>query len=595
MTLQALERSRTTSVDYCYATSVGMVRETNQDGATAVALPNVPMGHTVLMVVADGMGGHEGGEIASGLCVNTVVSHLKSVASQLDSWQSVRNALHEALRLAQSSIRAYAARENSDLGTTATVAFYCAGEVEIAHVGDSRAYVIAGGGIRQITDDDSWVAQQVRRGSLTEEEAAASSQRNVLTQALGSSRDVSVHCYHESLPARSCLLLCSDGLHGVVDSPSIRRIVSRSTNAKTASDRLVNAANAGGGQDNITAVTLYVGGGPNLGSHTMPINVRRRSSRFRARRKLVALAGALCVMLGVLVGGYIHTCTRGIETSAPISFVVRVTGRTLEVTCPKSIKCTAFYRGIRVAQRGFTAGAKSDVYIFVARRSVLAPKEPVALKVTLEDGNGKTEGGSAELAWTKSGATLQKIAGADGLSIVLSMPGRDMQGVKRPAENGASVVEPNAIASGTNAGNVNLPRASAKPNPEGRGVKPTPGTSKTPPGSIKPPPAAGTAISNAKIELSRAESARAEAQKDFDASEKYLDGCEKRLESAKINKFYDGNELGRTNAIGGYRGAIKSAAEKRDKCEARRDKADVSVGQRRDELAALRVAGGKDE
>jgi serine/threonine protein phosphatase PrpC len=209
-----------------------------------------------LFAVADGMGGAKAGEVASGLAAAAV----QESGTDGESGEArVAALIEEANR--RVFRRASEDREASGMGTTMTVALVEDDQVAIGHVGDSRAYLIREGRLEQLTDDHSLVAELVRSGKLTPEEAETHPQRSVITRALGTEADVDVDTL--SIPATpgDLFLLCSDGLTSMVDDETILDAVERNRpNLQDAAKALVNAANRGGGEDNITVVFFEVAG-----------------------------------------------------------------------------------------------------------------------------------------------------------------------------------------------------------------------------------------------------------------------------------------------------------------------------------------------
>jgi PPM family protein phosphatase len=210
-----------------------------------------------LFAVADGMGGAKAGEVASGLAAAAV----QESANRDDSGEArVAALIEEANR--RVFRRAHEDREASGMGTTMTIALVEDDHVAIGHVGDSRAYLIRGGRLEQLTDDHSLVAELVRSGKLTPEEAETHPQRSVITRALGTEADVDVDTFSVEASPGDLFLLCSDGLTSMVDDETILDAVERNRpNLQEAAKALVNAANRGGGEDNITVIFFEVGDG----------------------------------------------------------------------------------------------------------------------------------------------------------------------------------------------------------------------------------------------------------------------------------------------------------------------------------------------
>jgi PPM family protein phosphatase len=203
-----------------------------------------------LFAVADGMGGAKAGEVASSLAAAALQ---ESDGDGSSGEARVASLIEEANR--RVFRRATEDRAASGMGTTMTVAIVEEDRVTIGHVGDSRAYLIREGRLEQLTDDHSLVAELVRSGRLTPEEAEIHPQRAVITRAVGTEPDVDVDTFSVQGAAGDLFLICSDGLTDMVDEATILEAVEQNRgDLKAAAKALVNAANRGGGEDNITVV-----------------------------------------------------------------------------------------------------------------------------------------------------------------------------------------------------------------------------------------------------------------------------------------------------------------------------------------------------
>jgi len=230
------------------ATDVGRVRNTNQD--RLIAEDN-------LFAVADGMGGHVGGEVAAGLAVEALVAAFQHDASV--------SGLRHAVAVANGAVwnRSQHDDDLRGMGTTLTVAALTVGSdgrdvLGLANVGDSRAYLMSGGRVAQVTADHSLAEEKVRQGELTEAQAAVHPHRHILTRALGVTPDVDVDLWEVHVQTGDRLLLCSDGLSNELDTPTIGRLLSSNKDPRRAARALVKAANDHGGGDNITVVVIDV-------------------------------------------------------------------------------------------------------------------------------------------------------------------------------------------------------------------------------------------------------------------------------------------------------------------------------------------------
>lgn len=234
------------------ATHPGVVRAVNQD---AWGRFDDPVRCEILIVVADGLGGHLGGEEASRLAVSIVGDHV--FAGPGEPPTRLRAAIEEA-----NAGVLEASREDPRLdgmGTT-VVALLLAedGRSYVAHVGDSRAYRHRAGCLEPLTEDHSLVATLVREGLLGEVEARTDPRRNQILRALGVRHELEVDVAPVELQPGDAYLLCSDGLHGLIDDDAIRRLIDGTRRPETAVERLIEAANAAGGTDNVTCVLAQV-------------------------------------------------------------------------------------------------------------------------------------------------------------------------------------------------------------------------------------------------------------------------------------------------------------------------------------------------
>jgi serine/threonine protein phosphatase PrpC len=211
-----------------------------------------------LFAVADGMGGAQAGEVASSIAANTLLEGTAEAGK--DGPARVVELIQTANRRVYQ--RAHEDAAASGMGTTMTVALLEAdGVIVIGHVGDSRAYVLRGGRLQQLTDDHSLVAELVRRGELSPEEAEVHPQRSVITRALGTDPNVDVDAFSFQAEPGDVFLLCSDGLTSMVDVNTVAELLERNRfDLEAAARALIKAANDRGGEDNITTVLFRVGG-----------------------------------------------------------------------------------------------------------------------------------------------------------------------------------------------------------------------------------------------------------------------------------------------------------------------------------------------
>ncbi|MDP9067737.1 MAG: Stp1/IreP family PP2C-type Ser/Thr phosphatase [Actinomycetota bacterium] len=226
-------------------TDVGRVRQGNED-SYLVAEP--------LFAVADGMGGHLGGEIASETAVDTITERARAEAPQDAA------GLGALVRAANSAIweKAQGDPNLHGMGTTCTLALVRDGELHLAHVGDSRAYLLRAGELSQLTDDHTLVSRMVREGRLSAEEADRHPQRSIITRALGVDADVEVDEMSLGIEEGDRFLLCSDGLTSMIDFQEVHNVLGREHDPQSAVDRLVELANEAGGEDNVTVVVIDI-------------------------------------------------------------------------------------------------------------------------------------------------------------------------------------------------------------------------------------------------------------------------------------------------------------------------------------------------
>ena len=249
--------AKTLRLEAAELTDLGRRRERNQDNVAHV-LPTDARTldeKGALFVVCDGMGGHAAGEVASELGVQTICEEYYNTAAK-----DVITSIATAVERANTVIYQHALDhpEQSGMGTTCVALVIAGGRAFVVNIGDSRAYIIRNGKMRQVTRDHSWVAEQVRVGLLTEEQARTHSHRNVITRSLGTQPNVTADLFIETMHDGDRVLLCSDGLHGYVDESEIEREVTTDQDPNVTVQRLIDMANDNGGPDNITASLVYL-------------------------------------------------------------------------------------------------------------------------------------------------------------------------------------------------------------------------------------------------------------------------------------------------------------------------------------------------
>ena len=232
---------------------IGMVREMNQDNYF-ISDPNDEI---KLFIVADGMGGYKGGEVASALAIESAKSYIKNNFEETNRdrdkiLELIRNSIEYANMVVYE--RSKEVEELNGMGTTMDVVIIQSGRLYIGHVGDSRVYRLRKEFFRKLTTDHSYVEQLVKQGNITKEEAYNHPKKNMLTKALGCTAFVEPDVMVKGFQKDDILLMCTDGLTNMVREDKICEIIKE--NPESACDVLVNKANENGGQDNITAVII---------------------------------------------------------------------------------------------------------------------------------------------------------------------------------------------------------------------------------------------------------------------------------------------------------------------------------------------------
>jgi PPM family protein phosphatase len=251
---------------YAQASHTGLVRSNNQDSVASAVILTDTSDQTPdlgVFIVADGMGGHLDGEKASAIVIHKVMHHVMTrvflplLNHTDDNRQPIGEALIEAAREANADVL----RELNDGGTTLTMAIIIDDLAHLVHVGDSRAYLFDNGDLEQISRDHSLVQRLIELGQLDPEEAENHPQRNVLYRAVGQSDTIEVDSITRRLHAGEKLLLCTDGLWGIVDHAAIASELASDRNLQVICDNLVRMANDAGGHDNISAIVVGVPAG----------------------------------------------------------------------------------------------------------------------------------------------------------------------------------------------------------------------------------------------------------------------------------------------------------------------------------------------
>jgi len=277
------------SYPYSAQTDIGRARAYNED--SILALPP-------LFIVADGMGGHEAGEVASSIAIETI----REYAPHRADTTALSRALKRANKAIIDAVESGAGR--SGMGTTCTALMIRDGQCAIGHVGDSRAYLLRDGRLSQLTHDHSIVGAMMRSGHLTAAEARLHPQRNVITRALGSEVEVAVDTHLIPVMPKDRLLICSDGLTTMVEDAYIQQILTTHRTPCEATQALINAANEAGGRDNISCIVIDI--------------TRKESARrdVAQRSKLWWWIGAWVLLAALILSGIGYGVSRYAQTQA---------------------------------------------------------------------------------------------------------------------------------------------------------------------------------------------------------------------------------------------------------------------------------------
>ncbi len=239
---------------------IGRRRRKNEDSFVVYTLDGeeeFPVRDGGLFAVADGLGGHVGGDVASKLAVKIIGDYFS------DTTNAPKPAVQRLVYMVEKANRrihttgARLIQDKPAMATTLTAVLIQSFKAIVVNVGDCRTYLIRDGQIRQITVDNSWVQEQVDLGFMSPEDARRDKRRNLVTRTLGTQKEVEVDVYEEPLLPNDRLVLCSDGLCGYVRDEAILAQVLGSDTAQEAADRLINIANEKGGRDNITAIVIW--------------------------------------------------------------------------------------------------------------------------------------------------------------------------------------------------------------------------------------------------------------------------------------------------------------------------------------------------
>ena len=235
----------------------GRVREINEDSFSVVTGTSQEF-HA--FIIADGMGGHNAGEIASRLAVDSIAEHMTKSQEQLSHPDAISKTIEQMMQQANRTVYAESkeSQDNFGMGTTLIVAALYENKIYIGHIGDSRAYLVRGENIERITTDHSYIEELIKNGSLKREEAEKQPKRNLITRALGCSDEILIDSYICDIKENDVFMLCTDGLTNMVEEARIRDLLTSIDDPQLACDELVKAANDNGGEDNISVIVVKI-------------------------------------------------------------------------------------------------------------------------------------------------------------------------------------------------------------------------------------------------------------------------------------------------------------------------------------------------
>jgi len=233
----------------------GNVREKNEDSYNIIAgYTGVP----VAFIIADGMGGHNSGEVASKMAVDLISAYILQFPEMFVKELDILTSINEIMEKANNEIflKSQENEDNYGMGTTLTLAVVYDKSLFLGHVGDSRAYLIRDEIINKITIDHSYVEELIKLGTLTREEAENHPKKNIITRALGCTEKVEIDTYSFEIKENDTFILCTDGLTNMLNEEEIKNIVIENDDPETACRKLVESANNRGGDDNITVIVF---------------------------------------------------------------------------------------------------------------------------------------------------------------------------------------------------------------------------------------------------------------------------------------------------------------------------------------------------
>lgn len=233
----------------------GKVREINEDSCKVITGKD---GVPDTFIVADGMGGHNSGELASRMAVELSEEYLLKFLKPDENEESILALISNMIAEVNKSIyfKAKESEENFGMGTTFIIGILLKGKLYIGHVGDSRVYLVSNGALKRLTTDHSYIEELIKNGSLTREEAQNHPKKNVITRALGCEENVEVDTYSVDINGEDIFILCTDGLTNMLSENEILSIINNNDDPQYSCSELVRIANEKGGEDNITVIIV---------------------------------------------------------------------------------------------------------------------------------------------------------------------------------------------------------------------------------------------------------------------------------------------------------------------------------------------------
>lgn len=242
---------------YGSATDKGLIRSNNEDSFQVYSNKG---GYPVVFILADGMGGHRKGELASRIAVDYTFERISELIQTTSNIQETTNLLVDIVEKANVKVYLGALEdsENKGMGTTLTIAAIYEDTLVLAHVGDCRAYLLRKNSLMRITVDHTLVQELVDSENITQSQAMKHPKRHILTRALGVPEYITADCYSVALEKSDKIIVCSDGLHGFVPESVIKSTLRKERNPATVAQKLVGYANSTGGEDNVTVIVGYL-------------------------------------------------------------------------------------------------------------------------------------------------------------------------------------------------------------------------------------------------------------------------------------------------------------------------------------------------